>query len=286
MASFVDKLKPAEPSGSAIIARERAQSDISVDALSQTLFAGDDYLQRQARILPILTAEPLFDKKQQANLSRPDLFKLALARAKLLRRFKDQHGWDIDDYKLAEALVDDVSPYYLHLHMFITTIREQASDEQQAHFMPLINAFKIIGAYAQTELGHGSNVQGIELQARWDSRTKGFILHSPTLTACKWWNGSLGRTANYAIVVAQLLIPRPGVNAQDEPAYVWHGPHPFVVQVRDLKTHQPLDGVLIGDIGPKFGYDTIDNAYMLFDNFRYAMPIDGFVLLLTRSGPS
>ncbi|KAL3465672.1 acyl-CoA dehydrogenase/oxidase C-terminal [Aspergillus heterothallicus] len=268
MASFVDKLKPAEPSGSAIIARERALSDISVDALSRTLFAGDDYLQRQARILPILTAEPLFDKKKQANLSRPDIFKLALARAKLLRRLKDQHGWDIDDYKLAEALVDDVSPYYLHLHMFVTTIHEQASDEQQAHFMPLINTFKIIGAYAQTELGHGSNVQGIELQARWDSRSKEFILHSPTLTACKWWNGSLGRTANYAIVVAQLLLPGPGVNAKDEPAYVSHGPHPFVVQVRDLETHQPLDGVVIGDIGPKFGYDTIDNAYMLFDSFR------------------
>jgi acyl-CoA oxidase len=111
-----------------------------VDALSQTLFAGDNYLQRQARILPILTPEPLFEKKHQANLSRPDL-----ARAKLLRRLKDRHGWDIDDYKLAEALVDDISPYYLHLHMFITTIREQASDEQQAHFMALINAFKIIG---------------------------------------------------------------------------------------------------------------------------------------------
>ncbi|KAL2818533.1 acyl-CoA dehydrogenase/oxidase C-terminal [Aspergillus granulosus] len=239
MAGFVDKLKPVEPSGSAIIARERAQSDISVDGLSQTLFAGDNYLHRQARILPILTAEPLFDKKQQANLSRPDLFKLALARAKLLRRLKDQHGWDIDDYKLAELLVDDVSPYYLHLHMFVTTIREQASDEQQAHFMPLINAFKIIGAYAQTELGHGSN-----------------------------WNGTLGRTANYAIVVAQLLLPRPGVNAEDEPEYVSQGPHLFVVQVRDLKTHQPLEGVVVGDIGPKYGYATIDNAYMLFDNFR------------------
>jgi acyl-CoA oxidase len=31
-----------------------------------------------------------------------------------------------------------------------------------------------------------------------------------------------------------------------------YGPHPFVVQVRDLKTHEPLDGVYVGDIGPKF----------------------------------
>ncbi|KAL2802823.1 acyl-CoA dehydrogenase/oxidase [Aspergillus granulosus] len=268
MSSFVDKLKPSEPSGSAIIARERAQSDVSVDALSQTLFAGDDFLERQARILPIITAEPLFDKKQQANLSRPDLFKLALARAKVLRRLVDQHSWDITDYKLAETLVDDVSPYFLHMHMFVTAIREQASDEQQAHFLPLITAFKIIGAYAQTELGHVSNVQGIELQARWDPSTKEFTLHSPTLTACKWWNGSLGRTANYAIVVAQLFLPKMGMNTKDKPEYVSHGPHLFVVQVRDLKTHQPLDGVVIGDIGPKFGYDTIDNAYMLFDNFR------------------
>jgi acyl-CoA oxidase len=122
MASFVDKLKPAEPSGSTIIAKERAQSDISVDALSQTLFAGDNYLQCQARILPILTAKPLFNMNQQANLSRLDLFKLALARAKLLRRLKVQHNWDIDNYKFAELLVDDVSPYYLHLHMFVTTM--------------------------------------------------------------------------------------------------------------------------------------------------------------------
>ncbi|KAL6230270.1 hypothetical protein BDW75DRAFT_244983 [Aspergillus navahoensis] len=268
MPDFTDRLKPREPSGPTILARERAQSGISVSELSHQLFAGDDYLERQARILHIIEAEPLFDKKQQGNLSRPDLFKLALARAKLLRRLVDKHGWDINDYKLAEGLIDDVSPYYLHMHMFVTTIREQASDAQQAHFMPLIESFKIIGAYAQTELGHGSNVQGIELEARWDPQSKEFILHSPTLTASKWWNGSLGRTANYAIVVAQLLLPKPGQETGSIVEYVSHGPHTFVVQVRDLKTHQPPEGVVIGDIGPKFGYSTIDNAYMLFDNFR------------------
>jgi acyl-CoA oxidase len=29
---------------------------------------------------------------------------------------------------MAEYLVDDVSPYFLHMEMFITTIREQASE--------------------------------------------------------------------------------------------------------------------------------------------------------------
>ncbi|KAB8252120.1 hypothetical protein BDV35DRAFT_405637 [Aspergillus flavus] len=237
MSNFTDHLRPSQPNGPEILARKRAQTHIPVDELAHHLLAQDGYLERQARILRIVEQEPLFDKKRQANLSREDLFKLALARAKLLRRLVDKHGWDIDDYKMAETLVDDVSPYYLHLHMFITTIREQASDAQQAYWLPLIESFKIIGAYAQTELGHGSNVQGLELQARWGPGSKEFILHSPMLTASKY-------------------------------EYQSHGPHPFIVQVRDMQTHQPRKGVVIGDIGPKFGYATIDNAYMLFHHFR------------------
>lgn len=264
MPDFTDNLRPSQPDGPTTLAREREESDISAKELSQHLFSADKFLERQEKILLVLQKEPLFSKQKQQNLSRPDRFKLGLARAKLLRRLKDQHNWSHDEYKMAEYLVDDVSPYFLHLEMFITTIREQASEEQRAYWMPLIESWKIIGAYAQTELGHGSNVRGLELEARWDSETKEFILHSPTLTASKWWNGSLGRIANHAIVVAQLLLPKPGSTSE----YVNHGPHPFIVQVRDMETHLPLRGVVIGDIGPKYGYITMDNAYMLFDNFR------------------
>lgn len=264
MPDFTDKLRPSQPDGPTTLARERGQSNINVDELSQHLLAADGFLDRQARILPLLQREPLFSKEKQQNLSRPERFKLGLARAKLLRRMTEKHRWSHEDYKMAEYLVDDVSPYFLHMEMFVTTIREQASEEQRAYWMPLIESWKIIGAYAQTELGHGSNVRGLELEARWDSHSKGFVLHSPTLTASKWWNGSLGRVANHAIVVAQLLLPKPGSPGQ----YVSHGPHPFIVQVRDMETHQPLNGVVIGDIGPKYGYITMDNAYMLFDHFR------------------
>lgn len=52
-------------------------------------------------------------------------------------------------YFRAEYLVDDVSPYFLHMSMFVTTVREQGSDDQRAHWMPLIEQWKIIGAYAQ-----------------------------------------------------------------------------------------------------------------------------------------
>jgi len=153
------------------------------------------------------------------------------------------------------------------MSMFVTTIREQANDEQRAYWLPKIERYEIIGAYAQTELGHGSNVKGIELEARYDPKTKEFILHSPTLTASKWWNGTLGRVANHSIVVAQLLVPKPSSTGA-EAEYVRLGVHSFIVQVRDLKTHQPLPGIAVGDINAKYGYAAMDNAYMLFDNFR------------------
>ncbi|KAJ5211247.1 Acyl-CoA oxidase [Penicillium cf. griseofulvum] len=264
MSDFTDNLRPSQPDGPTTLARERQQSNIATEELGKHLLASDGFLERQARILPIIQQEPLFSKDQQQNLSRPERFKLGVARAKLLRRMRNTLKWSYLEYQMAEYLVDDVSPYFLHMEMFITTIREQANEEQRAYWLPLTESWKIIGAYAQTELGHGSNVRGLELEARWDSRTKEFVLHSPTLTASKWWNGSLGRLANHAIVVAQLLLPDP--SSSDK--YISHGPHAFIVQVRDMKTHQPLNGIVVGDIGPKYGYTTMDNAYMLFDQFR------------------
>lgn len=50
---------------------------------------------------------------------------------------------------------------------------------------------------------------------------------------------------------------------------------PFVVEIRDKETHKPLDGVIIGDIGPKMGYEGIDNGYMYFNNFR--VPYDSLL---------
>lgn len=47
-----------------------------------------------------------------------------------------------------------------------------------------------------------------------------------------------------------------------------YGPHPFVCQIRDLKTHDPLEGVHVGDIGPKFGYNTMDNGFLLLNHIK------------------
>ncbi|OAG36829.1 hypothetical protein AYO21_09002 [Fonsecaea monophora] len=260
MSDFSANLKPAAPDGATVIANERKCSGVNIPQLSEHLM-GSEYLERQRRVLDILGRDKVFSKSNQANLSRPDRYKLGLARGKRMRQLQDKHGWTDDDFLMAEYLVDDIQPYHLHISLFTAAVREQASDEQRAYWMPKIAAWEVIGAYAQTELGHGSNVRGIETEARWDPATKEFILHSPTITASKWWNGTLGRTANYAVVIAQLMLPENGT-------YKSYGPHAFLVQIRDMKTHQPPKSIVVGDIGPKYGYASMDNAYCLFHQHR------------------
>ena len=57
----------------------------------------------------------------------------------------------------------------------------------------------LIGTYAQTELGHGTFVRGLQTTATYDVDAQQFILHTPTLTATKWWPGGLGKTSTHVV---------------------------------------------------------------------------------------
>lgn len=121
----------------------------------------------------------------------------------------------------------------LHTSMFLHTLITMASDEQKEKFLPLARSFQIIGTYAQTELGHGSNLQRLETEAVFDRSTDEFVLNTPTLTATKFWPGALGRSTNYVLLMAQLYTPD-----RHHPC----GLQMFFVQIRDIKTHEPLPG--------------------------------------------
>ena len=63
-----------------------------------------------------------------------------------------------------------------------------------------------MGCYAQTELGHGSNVAALETTATLDKSTDEFVINSPTITSAKYWPGDLGRMSSNAVVFARLKI--------------------------------------------------------------------------------
>ena len=61
--------------------------------------------------------------------------------------------------------------------------------EQQAQWLGRAWNMEMIGTYAQTELGHGTFIRGLETTATYDEKTEEFIINTPTLTAFKWWPG-------------------------------------------------------------------------------------------------
>lgn len=98
---------------------------------------------------------------------------------------------------------------------------------------------------------------GLETTATLDLATDEFVVHTPTIKATKFWPGSLGVQANYAIVFARCISLE-----QD------YGVQPFIVQIRDVDSHEPLKGIEVGDMGQKLGYGSIDNGYLSFDRVR------------------
>ena len=47
-----------------------------------------------------------------------------------------------------------------------------------------------------------------------------------------------------------------------------YGVSPFLVPIRSLEDHTLFKGVEAGDIGPKLGYNSMDNGYCKFDHYR------------------
>ncbi|PGH02210.1 acyl-CoA oxidase [Blastomyces parvus] len=253
---WVKALKPPGPQGSELLQAERDSSNVSVQKLSELVHT-KEVLDRQEKILAIMEKDKVFDKSQILSMGRVERLKASLGKAKRIQQLREQYKWTDEEFIVANDLLSEPTPYGLHASMFLVTLRNQTTPEQKKLFLGPAERYEIIGCYAQTELGHGSNVQGLETTATWDPTDRTFVMHSPSLTASKWWIGSLGKTANHAVVMAQLIVEGKS-----------YGPHPFVVQIRDLKTHEPLDGVYVGDIGPKFGYNTMDNGFLLLNQLK------------------
>ncbi|KAJ4770207.1 Acyl-coenzyme A oxidase [Rhynchospora pubera] len=116
--------------------------------------------------------------------------------------------------------------------------------------------YKVLGCFAMTELGHGSNVRGVETIATYDSSTREFIINTPCESAQKYWIGGAANHATHTIVFAQLLM-----NGRNE------GVHAFIAQIRDSNGN-PCPNIRIAECGHKIGLNGVDNGRIWFDNVR------------------
>lgn len=162
---------------------------------------------------------------------------------------------------LGTGLFQHNFPLRLHFSMFLTALLEHANEEQcRAWLDKAWNMHGIVGTYAQTELGHGTYLRGLETRADYDIEKQEFILNTPSLTAYKWWPGGLGHTANMVILMAQLYIKNKH-----------YGLQPFLVRIRNEENHLPESGVDVGDIGPKLGVNGVNNGFLGLKNVRISL---------------
>ncbi len=123
-------------------------------------------------------------------------------------------------------------------------------------FMPDITSLKILGCFAMTELGHGSDVAGIETTITFVPETDEFEINSETPEATKAYIGNAARDGSMAVVFGQLLVR--GRN---------HGVHVVLVPIRDADG-KDMPGVTTGDQGLKGGLLGVDNGTLRFERVR------------------
>ncbi|KAG5056956.1 hypothetical protein AAZX31_05G060200 [Glycine max] len=242
------------------LAFERNNSQFDVDEM-KIVWAGSRHaFEVSDKMARLVASDPAFRKDDRVVLDRKALFKNTLRKAAYAWKRIIELRLSEEEAAMLRSFVDQPAFTDLHWGMFVPAIKGQGTEEQQKKWLPLAHKMQIIGCYAQTELGHGSNVQGLETTATFDPRTDEFVIHSPTLTSSKWWPGGLGKVSTHAVVYARLIT-----DGQD------HGVHGFIVQLRSLDDHLPLPGITVGDIGMKFGngaYNSMDNGMLRFDHVR------------------
>jgi len=119
---------------------------------------------------------------------------------------------------------------------------------------------KLMGCFAMTETGHGSNVQALGTVATYDKDAGEFVITTHGELARKDYIGNAARHADVAVVFAQLEIEGPDGSTGSQ------GVHAFVVPLR--QDGEVLPGIRIEDCGAKMGLNGVDNGRIWFDHVR------------------
>ncbi|HWK79061.1 MULTISPECIES: acyl-CoA dehydrogenase family protein [unclassified Microbacterium] len=140
--------------------------------------------------------------------------------------------------------------------LFGSAVLQLGTQEHHDKWLPGIMDLSITGAFAMTEIGHGSDVAAVGTTATFDAETDEFVINTPFRGATKEYLGNAALHGIAATVFAQLITN--GVN---------HGVHCFYVPLRG-EDGNDLPGIGREDDGLKGGLNGIDNGRLSFDHVR------------------
>lgn len=140
--------------------------------------------------------------------------------------------------------------------LFQGSILLLGTEWHHATFLPAVSKGELLGVFAMSELGSGSNVRDLETTATWDGAQQEFVIQTPHPGAHKEWLGNAAVHGEMATVFAQLIVD--GTN---------HGVHALLVPIRH-RDGSPCAGITLGDTGLKEGLNGVDNGRIWFDQVR------------------
>src|SRR5690606_11247229 len=145
--------------------------------------------------------------------------------------------------------------------LFASAIMHIGTQHHHRTFLPGAVDLSVPGAFAMTEIGHGSDVASTGATATYDPETGELVLHTPLRAAWRNCRGYAALRGRGAVAVAPRIPPgvTPGVHALDPPIREV-GP--------DGRAGALLPGVASEDAGLKGGVNGIDNGRRAYDDVR------------------
>jgi acyl-CoA oxidase len=139
--------------------------------------------------------------------------------------------------------------------LFGGSIQKLGTKKHHDAYLKEAGETKLLGCFAMTETGHGSNVRGIKTTATYEKASDSIIIHTPGKNDNKEYIGN-ALHSKMASVFAQLIVD--GKN---------EGVHAILVPLRN-ENHETLEGITIEDNGYKLGLNGVDNGKIWFHNVK------------------
>lgn len=139
--------------------------------------------------------------------------------------------------------------------LFGGSIQKLGTKKHHDQYLTDARKTKLLGCFAMTETGHGSNVRGIKTTATYEKESDSIVIHTPGKSDNKEYIGN-ALHSKMATVFAQLIV-----NGKNE------GVHAILVPLRN-ENHEELEGVTVEDNGYKLGLNGVDNGKIWFNNVK------------------
>ncbi|GAA5146957.1 acyl-CoA dehydrogenase [Nocardioides marinquilinus] len=139
--------------------------------------------------------------------------------------------------------------------LFGGAVLQLGTQRHHDRYLSDIVSGRLLGCFAMTETGHGSNVQALGTVATYDPAAGEFVITSTRPDAWKDYIGNAAAHGEIAVVFARLVV-----GGDDR------GVHALLVPIR--VDGEPAPGVTIEDDGPKMGLNGVDNGRLWFDEVR------------------